>query len=39
MADNTGFENIQDDDLGDEALDRSIGGKALTCCPIQSLDE
>ncbi|MDA0703964.1 MAG: hypothetical protein O3A96_12120 [Proteobacteria bacterium] len=27
MAENTAFETIQDDDLGDEALDKMGGGK------------
>jgi hypothetical protein len=31
MAENTGIETIYDDDLVDEALDRTSGGKASAC--------
>jgi hypothetical protein len=33
MAENTGIETIHDDDLGDEALDRSSGAKMTSPVP------
>jgi hypothetical protein len=31
MAENTGIDTVNDDDLKDEALDRTGGGKASGC--------
>ena len=36
MAENTGIDETHDDDLGDEALDRSVGGKFICYGTVRS---
>ena len=33
MAENTSIDTVNDDDLADEAIDRTSGGKACTLLP------